>query len=79
MAVKMDNWKKKAMLEIKAKLVKNDISESVLADELNENFGETETTRSVKAKIDRGSFSHAFYLKCLKVIEIKKSKSGDLE
>lgn len=79
MGTKMDAWKKKAKLEIKAKLVENDISDTVLANELNENFGGAETTRSVTAKIDRGSFSHAFYLKCLKVIEIKKSKSGEFE
>lgn len=72
-------WKEKAKRSIKAALTLHGISYSMLASEINKHLDGQETEKSVSSKISRGSFSHAFYLKCMKIIEIKENQTGGAE
>ena len=67
----MDFWNKQAKWILKAELVKRGISNEILATKLND-FGFKETKSSIDSKISRGTFSAAFFLKCLHVLNCKQ-------
>ncbi len=61
-------WKKRASNLLKAELKKRDIGYAELCRRLQE-IGLLETVASVTTKINRGTFSFAFFLQCMKVTE----------
>ena len=62
-------WKKRASNLLKAELKKRDVGYVELCHRLNE-IGLSETVASVTTKINRGTFSFAFFLQCMKVIGV---------
>lgn len=71
-------WNEKAGELLKSKLSKRKITYGELAERLNA-AGSNETYDSIASKISRGTFTLAFYLQCLEVIDVKKrgSKKGN--
>ena len=67
----MTNWNAKSKRMLKSELVRRGISNSDLADML-ENIGVEETKSSIDSKISRGTFSTSFFLQCLTVIGCEK-------
>lgn len=63
-------WKKNASNLIKAELAKRDISYEQLHKKL-ESIGVKETPGGINAKINRGSFSFAFFLQVMQVMRAK--------
>lgn len=64
----MDDWKLKAKRLLKSELIRKGISHKVLALKLNQ-LGIEETKSSIDSKISRGTFSAAFLLQCLYVLD----------
>jgi len=64
----MDDWKLKAKRILKSELIRKGISHEVLALRLNK-LGIEETKSSIDSKISRGTFSAAFLLQCLYVLD----------
>ena len=60
-------WKKKASNIIKAELKKKGVGYSDLCQKLQQ-IGIPETIASITTKINRGTFSFAFFLQCISVI-----------
>jgi hypothetical protein len=67
----MKNWNDKVKRVLKSELVKRGISTEDLTVLLNKN-GIEETKSSVDSKISRGTFSAAFFMQCLYVIDCTK-------
>ncbi len=67
----MSHWNNKVKRILKSELVKRGISTEELTLLLNE-IGCSETKSSVDSKISRGTFSAAFFMQCLYVIDCKK-------
>lgn len=59
-------WKKRASNLLKAELKKRDVGYAELSHRLQE-MGLSETVASVTTKINRGTFSFAFFLQCMEV------------
>ena len=67
----MSNWNNKVKRLLKSELVRRGISNSDLAKMLQQ-IGIEETKSSIDSKISRGTFSAAFFLQCLAVIDCEK-------
>lgn len=67
----MSDWNNKVKRLLKSELVRRGISNSALANML-EQIGIEETKSSIDSKISRGTFSASFFLQCLTVIGCKK-------
>jgi hypothetical protein len=65
------DWNEQAKRLLKSELVKRGVSNEELAFLLNE-AGLRETKASVDSKISRGTFSAAFFLQCLNVLDCKE-------
>lgn len=59
-------WKKKASNLLKSELKKRDVNYTELCRRLQE-IGLPETVASITTKINRGTFSFAFFLQCMQV------------
>jgi len=66
----MDDWKIKAKRLLKSAIIRRGVSHEVLAIRLNQ-LGIEETKSSIDSKISRGTFSAAFLLQCLYVLDCK--------
>ena len=66
-------WYKQASRKLKSELQAHGINYNDLKDGLNAIIGINESYAAIASKINRGSFSLAFYLQCLKVIDSIKS------
>ncbi len=64
----MDTWKRRSKRLIKSELIKRGVSHEELAKRLNQ-LGIEETKSSIDSKISRGTFSAAFLLQSLYVLE----------
>lgn len=71
------NWNKLAGDAIKAKMHENGIG-FIQLSELFLEQGESETANAICNKVNRGTFSHAFYLKCMELMT-KQEKQEDRE
>ena len=67
----MSDWNDKVKRLLKSELVRRGISNSELANML-EQIGIEETKSSIDSKISRGTFSASFFLQCLTVIGCEK-------
>lgn len=67
----MSGWNDKVKRLLKSELVRRGISNSDLANML-EQIGIEETKSSIDSKISRGTFSASFFLQCLTVIGCEK-------
>jgi hypothetical protein len=65
-----DDWNKQAANLLKAELVRLGIGYEILIEKL-ETIGVHETYKSVSAKINRGTFSFAFFMQCMKALKQK--------
>lgn len=74
----MSDWNDKVKRLLKSELVRRGISNSDLANML-EQIGVEETKSSIDSKISRGSFSAAFFLQCLTVIGCEKIEIEEYE
>ena len=74
----MSDWNDKVKRLLKSELVRRGISNSDLANML-EQIGIEETKSSIDSKISRGSFSAAFFLQCLTVIGCEKIEIEEYE
>ncbi|SPY06194.1 putative modification methylase (cytosine-specific methyltransferase) [Neisseria meningitidis] len=71
------NWNKLAGDAIKAKMYEHGIG-FIQLSELFLEQGESETANAICNKVNRGTFSHAFYLKCMELMA-KQEKQEDRE
>ncbi|MBJ7771782.1 DNA cytosine methyltransferase [Neisseria meningitidis] len=71
------NWNKLAGDAIKAKMHEHGIG-FIQLSELFLEQGESETANAICNKVNRGTFSHAFYLKCMELMT-KQEKQEDRE
>jgi hypothetical protein len=74
----MTNWNDKVKRLLKAELIKRAVSNSELAQLLNE-LGVEETKTSIDSKISRGTFSASFFMQCLYVIGCSKIEIEEYE
>lgn len=74
----MSDWNDKVKRLLKSELVRRGISNSDLANML-EQIGIEETKSSIDSKISRGSFSAVFFLQCLTVIGCEKIEIEEYE
>lgn len=65
--MKQDDWRIQAANFLKAELASNGIDYVQLTEQLN-SIGVDETYQAVAAKINRGTFSFAFFMQCMKAI-----------
>ncbi len=75
MSMQKTDWAKNAKRNLKTEIVKRGITYKMLAEGLSQDSDEVVTERAVASKISRGSFSHAFYLQCMRVIEANDTKT----
>jgi 3-mercaptopyruvate sulfurtransferase SseA len=74
----MTDWNDKVKRLLKSELVRRGISNSDLANML-EQIGIEETKSSIDSKISRGTFSASFFLQCLAVIGCEKIEIEEYE
>ncbi len=74
----MSYWNGKVKRLLKSELVRRGISNSELANML-EQIGIEETKSSIDSKISRGTFSASFFLQCLTVIGCEKIEIEEYE
>ena len=74
----MSDWNDKVKRLLKSELVRRGISNSDLANML-EQIGIEETKSSIDSKISRGTFSASFFLQCLTVIGCEKVEIEEYE
>jgi len=74
----MSDWNDKIKRLLKSELVRRGISNSDLANML-EQIGIEETKSSIDSKISRGTFSASFFLQCLTVIGCEKIEIEEYE
>jgi 3-mercaptopyruvate sulfurtransferase SseA len=74
----MSDWNDKVKRLLKSELVRRGISNSDLANML-EQIGIEETKSSIDSKISRGTFSASFFLQCLTVIGCEKIEIVEYE
>ena len=74
----MLDWNDKVKRLLKSELVRRGISNSDLANML-EQIGIEETKSSIDSKISRGTFSASFFLQCLTVIGCEKIEIEEYE
>ena len=74
----MTDWNDKVKRLLKSELVRRGISNSDLANML-EQIGIEETKSSIDNKISRGTFSASFFLQCLTVIGCEKMEIEEYE
>lgn len=74
----MSDWSDKVKRLLKSELVRRGISNSDLANML-EQIGIEETKSSIDSKISRGTFSASFFLQCLTVIGCEKIEIEEYE
>jgi hypothetical protein len=74
----MTDWNDKVKRLLKSELVRRGISNSDLANML-EQIGIEETKSSIDSKISRGTFSGSFFLQCLTVIGCEKIEIEEYE
>ena len=74
----MFDWNDKVKRLLKSELVRRGISNSDLANML-EQIGIEETKSSIDSKISRGTFSASFFLQCLTVIGCEKIEIEEYE
>jgi 3-mercaptopyruvate sulfurtransferase SseA len=74
----MSDWNDKVKRLLKSELVRRGISNSDLANML-EQIGIEETKSSIDSKISRGTFSASFFLQCLTVIGCEKIEIEEYE
>ena len=74
----MTDWNDKVKRLLKSELVRRGISNSDLANML-EQIGIEETKSSIDSKISRGTFSASFFLQCLTVIGCEKMEIEEYE
>jgi 3-mercaptopyruvate sulfurtransferase SseA len=74
----MSDWNDKVKRLLKSELVRRGISNSDLANML-EQIGIEETKSSIDSKISRGTFSASFFLQCLTVIGCEKLEIEEYE
>lgn len=65
-------WYERAANDLKAEIKRAGLTYHDLVEKLNA-IGVDETYRSVQGKLDRGSYSHAFFLQCMKAMGKKVS------
>lgn len=64
-----DNWNKQAAHFLKAELARNGVDYIALTEQLNA-IGVDEGYKGVSAKINRGTFSFAFFMQCMQALKI---------
>lgn len=64
------DWNKTATNLIKAEIARAGIGYEELVNKLSE-IGVTESYTGISAKINRGTFSFAFFLQCMKAINLQ--------
>jgi len=69
-------WNKDAAKILKAELVRAGVGYDELIEKLKE-IQIDETYKGVSAKINRGTFSFAFFMQCMKVLNQKIIRLGD--
>ncbi len=66
----LDNWNETSRGILKSKLAKHNIKLQDLVTALN-GIGIDETYSSVSSKINRGTFSFAFFIQCMYALRLK--------
>lgn len=62
-----DEWQQQATRVLKVELARQDVGYKVLSSRLAQ-LGFEESPRQLANKINRGTFSFVFYLKCMKAL-----------
>jgi hypothetical protein len=70
------DWKKLATNLLKAELTRRGLSYDELQKKL-QSIGVKETANSINVKINRGTFSFAFFLQVMRAIEAKNFRVGE--
>ncbi len=65
------DWNKQASLILRSVLTRKDVKYQDLVERL-EKIGIKETQSSITNKLSRGSFSFAFFLQCMEVLDVKE-------
>lgn len=73
----MDEWKNEAKRVLKREMVSRGVTNKALVRKLKA-IGVEETERAIVNKVTRGAFSAAFFLQCLRAMDVKTlDVSGD--
>jgi len=64
------DWNQEARGLLRAEMARRKISYKILANRL-EKIGVQESVKGIANKIGRGTFSFAFFLQCMKALEIQ--------
>ncbi len=65
-----DEWSKLAAKMLKVELARADVSYEELIEKLKE-IGIEESYKGISSKINRGTFSFAFFMQCMKALNQK--------
>ena len=71
-----DDWYKQSAKILKAELARAGVGYEELCSRLAA-IGVEETYQGVAAKVNRGAFSFAFFMQCMKALEIKTVRLGE--
>lgn len=73
----MDEWKNEAKRVLKREMVSRGVTNKALVRKLKA-IGVEETERAIINKVTRGAFSAAFFLQCMRAMDVKTlDVSGD--
>ena len=68
--MRMSTWDLRAKNLLKAEIVRQGVTYDQLREKLSK-IGINETVAGINVKINRGTFSFAFFLQCMKALDIK--------
>lgn len=71
MKPKSDRFKQKARALLKSELVRRDMDYHKLAEKLQA-IGQDENYNKINTKVNRGTFSLAFFLSCMEALGVKE-------
>ena len=66
----MQDWNEKATRLLRTEMMLSGVRYAELAERL-EGMGEPETVANLRNKLSRGSFTAAFFIKCLAALNVK--------
>ncbi|MGZ0787639.1 DUF6471 domain-containing protein [Pseudomonas saponiphila] len=71
-----EEWNKQAANLLKAELARAGVGYEELIDKLKE-IGVDESYKGIAAKINRGTFSFAFFMQCMGALNVKIVRLGE--
>ncbi|MCP1573958.1 hypothetical protein J2S30_002337 [Herbaspirillum rubrisubalbicans] len=71
-----EEWNKQAAYLLKAELARAGVGYEVMIEKLKE-IGVDESYKGLSAKINRGTFSFAFFMQCMEALNVKIVRLGE--